>query len=60
MVNQYAAGPLFSLEGKTVLLSGASGFLGRTMLQALLDNGATVLAFGGSERVEKHVALLKE
>jgi NAD(P)-dependent dehydrogenase (short-subunit alcohol dehydrogenase family) len=60
MVNQYAAGPLFSLEGKTVLLSGASGFLGRTMLQALLDNGATVLAFGGSERVEKHVAMLKE
>ena len=58
MVN-YAAGTLFSLEGKTVLLSGASGFLGRTMLQALLDNGATVLAFGGSERVEKHVAMLK-
>ena len=56
----FAAGPLFSLEGKTVLLSGASGFLGRTMLQALLDNGATVLAFGGSERIEKQVALLKQ
>jgi NAD(P)-dependent dehydrogenase (short-subunit alcohol dehydrogenase family) len=56
----YAAGPLFSLEGKTVLLTGASGFLGRTMLRALLDNGATVLAFGGSERVEKHVAPLNQ
>jgi gluconate 5-dehydrogenase len=56
----YAAGSLFSLEGKTVLLSGASGFLGRTMLQALLDNGAKVLAFGGSDRVEKQVAALKE
>src|SRR6266496_3735605 len=45
MVSQngaYAAGPLFSLEGKSVLLTGASGFLGRTMVRALLDNGAEV------------------
>jgi gluconate 5-dehydrogenase len=56
----YAAGPLFSLDGKTVLLTGASGFLGRTMVRALLDNGATVLAFGGSERVEKQMAPLQE
>jgi gluconate 5-dehydrogenase len=56
----YAAGPLFSLEGKTVLLTGASGFLGRTMARALLDNGATVLAFGGSERLEKQVASLNQ
>ena len=63
MVNHkgaYAAGPLFSLDGKTVLLTGASGFLGRTMVRALLDNGATVLAFGGSERVEKQTAPLNE
>lgn len=57
---EYAAGPLFSLSGKTVLLTGASGFLGRTMLRALLDNGATVLAFGGSERIEKQVADLND
>ena len=57
---EYAAGPLFSLSGKTVLLTGASGFLGRTMLRALLDNGATVLAFGGSERIEKQVAPLND
>jgi gluconate 5-dehydrogenase len=47
----FAAGPLFSLAGKTVLLTGASGFLGRTMVRALLDNDAVVLAFGGSERI---------
>jgi gluconate 5-dehydrogenase len=56
----YAAGPLFSLAGKTVLLTGASGFLGRTMVRALLDNGATVLAFGGSDRVEKQVGPLND
>jgi NAD(P)-dependent dehydrogenase (short-subunit alcohol dehydrogenase family) len=56
----YASGPLFSLERKTVLLTGASGFLGRTMVRALLDNGASVLAFGGSERVEKQVDPLNQ
>jgi gluconate 5-dehydrogenase len=42
------------------MVTGASGFLGRTMVRALLDNGATVLAFGGSERVEQQVAPLNE
>jgi gluconate 5-dehydrogenase len=63
MVSQkgaYAAGPLFSLNGRTVLLTGASGFLGRTMVRALLDNGANVLALGGSERVEKLSASLNQ
>jgi NAD(P)-dependent dehydrogenase (short-subunit alcohol dehydrogenase family) len=55
----YAAGSLFSLAGKTVLITGASGFLGRTMVRSLLDNDATVLAFGASERLEKQVASLK-
>jgi NAD(P)-dependent dehydrogenase (short-subunit alcohol dehydrogenase family) len=50
MVN-FAAGSLFSLQGKTVLLTGATGFLGRTISRALLSNGATVLTLGGSERV---------
>ena len=54
----FAGGPLFSLAGKTVLLTGASGFLGRTMVRALLDNGAVVLAFGGSERIETQVDAL--
>jgi len=45
-----AAGSLFSLEGKKVLLTGASGFLGRTMSRALLANGATLLTLSSSER----------
>jgi gluconate 5-dehydrogenase len=43
---------LFSMEGKTVLLTGASGFLGRTFVRALLSNGARVLALGRSERLD--------
>ncbi|MGH9338750.1 MAG: SDR family NAD(P)-dependent oxidoreductase, partial [Acidobacteriota bacterium] len=47
------AGSLFSLEGKTVLLTGASGFLGRTMAQALLSNGARLVALGRSARLAR-------
>jgi len=45
------ASSLFSVEGKTVFLTGASGFLGRTFANALLQNGATVIAVGRSERL---------
>jgi NAD(P)-dependent dehydrogenase (short-subunit alcohol dehydrogenase family) len=55
----YAAQSLFSLEGKTALVTGASGFLGRTMVRALLDNGATVLALGSSERIEQQAPALR-
>lgn len=44
---------MFSLDGKTALLTGASGFLGRTMARALLANGARVIAMGRSERLEE-------
>jgi len=43
---------LFSLEGKTALLTGASGFLGRTFAETLLANGARVIALGRSPRLE--------
>ena len=43
---------LFSLEEKTVVLTGASGFLGRTFALALLANGARVVALGRSERLQ--------
>lgn len=46
----------FTLEGKTALLTGASGFLGRTMARALLAHGARLVAFGRSERLEAQAA----
>jgi NAD(P)-dependent dehydrogenase (short-subunit alcohol dehydrogenase family) len=46
---------LFSLKGKTVLLTGASGYLGRTFSRALLENGARLLALGRSDRLAAEV-----
>ena len=46
------ASALFSLEGKTAVLTGATGFLGRTMAKVLLTNGARIVALGRSERLE--------
>ncbi len=42
---------LFSVAGKTVVLTGASGFLGRTFARVFLANGARVVALGRSERL---------
>ena len=44
---------LFSIDGKTVVLTGASGFLGRTFVRTLLTNGARVIALGRSGRLQK-------
>jgi gluconate 5-dehydrogenase len=44
-------GALFSLEGRTAVLTGASGFLGRTMARTLLANGARIVVLGRSGRL---------
>lgn len=55
MLVNLSAHELFSLRGKTALLTGASGYLGRTMARALLANGARVIALGRSERLHASV-----
>jgi len=48
---QLKSSELFSVSGKTVVLTGASGFLGRTFARTLLTNGARLVALGRSERL---------
>ena len=48
------ADTLFSLKGKTVLLTGASGFLGNTFAKALLANDARLIALGKTEKLENN------
>jgi NAD(P)-dependent dehydrogenase (short-subunit alcohol dehydrogenase family) len=43
---------IFSVKGKTAVLTGASGFLGRTFAKTLLANGARVVTIGRSVRLE--------
>jgi len=50
------ASSLFSLSGKTALLTGATGFLGRIFAQALLSNDARLIALGRSDRLEKQAS----
>ena len=50
---------VFSVRGKTAVVTGASGFLGRTFARALLANGARVVALGRSERLLREVQIWK-
>jgi gluconate 5-dehydrogenase len=47
---------LFSLDGRTVVITGASGFLGRAMSRAVLEHGARLVAMGRSERLDVECA----
>ena len=51
--SELTATNLFSIAGKTAVLTGASGFLGRTFVRTLLTNGARVVALGRSERLQR-------
>jgi len=51
---------LFSLEGKTVVLTGASGYLGRTFSRAILENGGRLIALGRSDRLITETQRLAE
>jgi NAD(P)-dependent dehydrogenase (short-subunit alcohol dehydrogenase family) len=44
---------LFSVQGKIALLTGASGFLGRTFAETLLTNGADLIAVGRRAKLSK-------
>src|SRR5437763_10754960 len=55
MLVSLSASSLFCINGKTVVLTGASGFLGRTFAETLLSNGARVIVLGRSERLDSHL-----
>lgn len=46
----------FSLEGRTVAITGAAGFLGRALSRAVLERGARLVALGRSERLDVECA----
>lgn len=51
---------LFSVRGRTALVTGASGFIGRRLCQTLLENDARVIAVGRSDRLLQATAAWTE
>jgi NAD(P)-dependent dehydrogenase (short-subunit alcohol dehydrogenase family) len=54
-----SAASLFSVNNKTVVLTGASGFLGSAFAETFLENGARVIVLGRSEKLNVHLARWK-
>lgn len=44
---------LFNVEGKTILITGATGFFGRYMARAFLEVGSKVVLLGRDEKLSK-------
>jgi NAD(P)-dependent dehydrogenase (short-subunit alcohol dehydrogenase family) len=55
-----ASTDLFSVRGKSILLTGAAGYLGRTLAEAALANGARLIAISRPGRLEAQVAEWKK
>jgi NAD(P)-dependent dehydrogenase (short-subunit alcohol dehydrogenase family) len=55
-MNEPTVSELFDLSGKTALLTGASGWLGRAFAEALAEAGATVVATSRDEQTAKDIA----
>ena len=54
------ASSLFSVEGKVALLTGASGFLGRTFGETLLANGADLVVLGRPGKLSQQAKVWSE